>query len=64
MVMRTLMMSVNILQSKRAGYFLAVLGISGITAALAPFHTQISSTTVRSTKISPAERLSRRSSPR
>jgi K+-sensing histidine kinase KdpD len=46
MVMRTLMMSVNILQSKRAGYFLAVLGISGITAALAPFHTQISSTTV------------------
>jgi two-component system sensor histidine kinase KdpD len=40
------MMFTDIFQSKRAGYFLAVLGIGGVTAALAPFHTQISSTTV------------------
>jgi K+-sensing histidine kinase KdpD len=39
-------MSASIFQSKRAGYFLAVLGIAGVTASLGPFHAQINSTTV------------------
>jgi two-component system sensor histidine kinase KdpD len=44
--MKTCIMSANIFQSKRAGYLFAVLGIGGVTAAFAPFHTQINSTTV------------------
>jgi K+-sensing histidine kinase KdpD len=39
-------MFANIFQSRTSGYLLAVLGIGGVTAALAPFHLEVNSTTI------------------
>ena len=39
-------MSASVFQNRRAGYLLAISGIAGVTAALAPFQAQINSTTV------------------
>src|SRR5262245_38233554 len=39
-------MSIFNLQNREAGYILAVSSVAGVTAALAPFHEQINSTTV------------------
>jgi len=39
-------MSIFIFQNRAAGYFLAVISIAGVTAALAPFHKHINATTV------------------
>ena len=37
---------ISILQNRAAGYLSAVLGIATVTAILAPFHDQLSNTTV------------------